>query len=36
MKSPKVGVYLNQTKEDWNIFYDYYISFLKSEQGPRG
>ena len=35
-KSPKVGVYKGQTKEDWEIFFKFFIDFLKSEIGPRG
>lgn len=35
-ENPKVGVYANETPEDWNRFFTFYINFLKSLTGPRG
>lgn len=29
-ENPKVGVYANETREDWDRFFTFYISFLKS------
>lgn len=33
---PRVGAYLNETHQDWDNFYTFYINFLRSEIGPRG
>jgi hypothetical protein len=35
-QNPKVGVYLNETHDDWDRFYLFFINFLRSEIGPRG
>ena len=29
-ESPKVGVYASEAREDWDRFFTFYISFLKS------
>lgn len=35
-KGPKVGVYKGQTAENWEMFFKFYLDFLRSEIGPRG